>query len=294
VHGAVAFAAEVFYYKVLNKVRGFHRGNIEKCRGAINRAPTFFYIYSKQEDFNMKIGKYLLAAATALFLFACSDDSGNGYDGETIVCFGNSLTEGYGAGNPIDKNKSYPHYLSQKVNVPVVNLGVKGETAKDAVRRVNDVLSHNPAVVFIEFGANELIDLVGLYYFRDIDINPNFVAEAEQNFEIILDRLADGNRKIYLVKFYNEKVARDLIIDYLGEDYMWIYYGYETMFANLERKYNDVSLIESMWNEVWGHSELMYNDPIQPIHANAEGYKIIADNIFNEAREYLASKGFVK
>jgi lysophospholipase L1-like esterase len=94
-----------------------------------------------------------------------------------------------------------------------------------------------------------------------------------------------------MVKFYNEKVARDLITTYLGGD-MRIYDKYEAMFSNLKSKYSDseVALIESMWDEVWGHRELMYD----PIHPSAEGYKIIADNIFNEAKDYLASKGFVK
>jgi acyl-CoA thioesterase-1 len=245
----------------------------------------------------MKIKNYLLAAITALFLFACSDDSGNEYGGEKIVCFGNSLTVGYGAGtekNPIDKNKSYPHYLSQKVNIPVVNLGVSGDTSKDAVERVNEVLSHDPAVIFIEFGANDLIERVIAHEVVGIDINPNFVDEVEQNFETILSKLANGNRKIYLVKFYNGEVARDLIIENLGSEYMWIYNKYETMFSKLESNYSEVSLIESMWDEVWGNSEYMFPYDFVEIHANAEGYKIIADNIFNEAREYLASKGFVK
>jgi acyl-CoA thioesterase-1 len=257
-------------------------------------APTFFYIYSKQEDFNMKIGKYLLAAITALFLFSCSDDSGN--DGEKIVCFGNSLTEGNGAGtmeNPIDKNNSYPHYLAQKVNVPVINLGVSGDTSEDAVKRIDDVLKHSPAVVFIEFGANDLF-YQAFSYFMGGDIDADFIDDVEQNFEIILDRLADGNRKIYLVKFYDEEVARDMILKNTSEEYMWIYGRYETMFANLKSKYSNVSLIENMWDDVWGNSALMSPYDWQEVHANAEGYRIIANNIFNEAREYLESRGFVK
>jgi acyl-CoA thioesterase-1 len=240
--------------------------------------------------------KHLLAAAVALFLFGCSDDAGNGYEGEKIVCFGNSLTVGYGAGtgnNPIDKNKSYPHYLSQKVNIPVVNLGVSGDTSEDALERASDVLSHSPAVVFIEFGANDLIDRVIIYKVAGIDIDPNFVDKVEQNFETILSKLANGSRKIYLVKFYNEEVARDLITGYLDEEYMWIYDKYEAMFSRLDSNYSEVSLIENMWDGVWGHDEYMFPYDFIKIHANAEGYRIMADNIFNEAREYLASKGFL-
>jgi acyl-CoA thioesterase I len=242
----------------------------------------------------MKIKKYLIAAVVALFLFGCSstDDEKQA----EIVCFGNSLTEGYGAGVgkiPIDKSKSYPHYLAEKLNVSVINLGVSGETTADAVKRVGDVLSYNPMVVFIEFGANDLIDQVVDYWFGK-EIDPDFVDEAEKNFETILNKLADGNRQIFLIKFYNEEVAKEMIIENLSARYMYIYNEYEAMFSRLQNKYKKVSLIESMWDGIWGNSELMYADDIYEIHPNAEGYQIMADNIFSAAKDYLTSMGFVK
>jgi len=242
----------------------------------------------------MKIKKYLIATAVAaLFLFGCSSKDD---DEAKIVCFGNSLTEGYGAGTgdpPIDKNKSYPYYLSEKVNVPVINLGVNGETTAQAVKRVGKVLSHNPAVVFIEFGANDLFhQVIGSWF--DIDIDPDFVNKAKKNFETILDQLADGDRQIYMIKFYNEDVAREMITENLGKEYMYIYDDYETMFSSLVSKYKKVSLIENMWDGIWGNDELMFEDDLYEIHPNAEGYKIMANNIFSEAKEYLISMGFVK
>jgi len=252
----------------------------------------------------MKIKKYLIAVAAALFLFGCSsidDESENSIDYKPekraeIVCFGNSLTEGYGAGTgypPIDRNKSYPSYLSERLKVPVINLGVTGETTADAVKRIGDVQSYNPTVVFIEFGANDLF-AQAIGFFLGGNIEPDFVDKAQKNFEIILDRLADGNRQIYLIKFYNEQVATELIMKNLGEEYMYIYGEYEAMFSSLKDKYKGVSLIENMWDGIWGNSELMHPDYIYEIHPNAEGYKIMADNIFNAAKEYLTSMGFVK
>jgi len=235
----------------------------------------------------MKIKKYLIAAAVALFLFGCSSIDNSSVDDKTekeakIVCFGNSLTEGHGAGtlyHPIDKNKSYPHYLAEKLNAPVINLGVSGETTADAVERIDDVLLYNPMVVFIEFGANDLFEQVRGSW-RGKDIDPNFVDKAKKNFEIILDKLADGDRQIYLIKFYNEDVAREMITKYLSDEYMYIYDQYEAMFSSLENKYKKVFLIENMWDGIWGNSELMYADFIFEIHPNAAGYKIMADNIF--------------
>ena len=231
----------------------------------------------------MKIKKYLIAAVVALFLFGCSSTDDEPERGAKIVCFGNSLTEGYGAGteeNPIDTSKSYPHYLAEKVNIPVINLGVSGATSADAVKRIGDVLSHNPTVVFIEFGANDLIhQLIGSWLGQDIE--PDFVDKAKKNFETILGKLADGDRQIYLIKFYNEDVAREMITKYLSDEYMYIYDQYEAMFSSLKNKYKNVSLIENMWDGIWGNSELMYADDIYEIHPNAAGYKIMADNIFN-------------
>jgi acyl-CoA thioesterase-1 len=243
----------------------------------------------------MNIKNYLIAAVV-LFFFGCSSTDNELEKEAKIVCFGNSLTEGYGAGtenSPTDTNKSYPHYLAEKVNVPVINLGVSGETTADAVKRINEVLSHNPMVVFIEFGANDLIDQV-VGYWLGRNIKKDFVDKAKKNFETILNQLADGDRQIYLIKIYNENMAREMITKNLSEEYMYIYSDYEAMFSSLEKKYKGVSLIENMWDGIWGNSELMYADDDYEIHPNAEGYKIMADNIFGEAKEYLMSMGFVK
>jgi len=258
-----------------------------------------FYIFKcfQPENFYMKIKKHLIAVAVALFLFGCSSIDDEAEKGANIVCFGNSLTEGYGAGTgnpPIDKNKSYPHYLSEKLKVPVINLGASGETTTEAVERIGDVLYYNPAVVFIEFGANDLFEQALAFMLFGKDIDPDFVTKAQKNFETILDRLADGKRKIYLIKFYNEEVATELIMENLGAGYMYIYGEYEAMFSSLKDKYEGVSLIENMWDGIWGNNELMYADFIYKIHPNAEGYKIMANNIFSETKEYLTSMGFVK
>jgi len=131
-------------------------------------------------------------------------------------------------------------------------------------------------------------------YWFGKEIDPDFVDKAEENFETILNKLADGNRQIFLVKFYNEEVAKEVIMENLSSRHMYIYNEYEAMFSRLQNKYKKVSLVENMWDGIWGNSELMYADDIYEIHPNAEGYKIMADNIFNETKDYLTSMGFVK
>ncbi len=72
---------------------------------------------------------------------------------QTVVAFGDSLTAGYGA----PAGSSYPDILATKIERPVVNLGVSGEMAAQAPARLEQVLSHRPYMVLIEFGANDFM-----------------------------------------------------------------------------------------------------------------------------------------
>ena len=73
-----------------------------------------------------------------------------------VVCFGDSLTAGYG----VDAGQSYPDYLQQALDragyrYRVVNEGVSGNTTKDGVDRLSGVVALKAAVVVLEFGGND-------------------------------------------------------------------------------------------------------------------------------------------
>ena len=75
---------------------------------------------------------------------------------KTLVCFGDSITAGYG----LDAAQSYPAALETLLakrgySYRVVNQGVSGDTTKDAVARVNSVIALHPEVVLVEFGGND-------------------------------------------------------------------------------------------------------------------------------------------
>jgi acyl-CoA thioesterase-1 len=198
----------------------------------------------------------------------------------TLVCFGNSLTAGYGATTPgkDDKAKSYPAYLQGKVNIPVVNAGVSGNTTMEALRRINtDVLSKDPLIVIIELGANDLFNLIPL-------------TDTRNNLQKIISILNDGHRKIYMAKFYTEVVARASassvgITDYAVQTAL--IQQYDTMFKTLALS-NNVELIEDIWSGVWS---IHMSDVVHP---NAKGYEIMADNIYNAIKPYLQSKNLLK
>ncbi|HTW46124.1 MAG TPA: arylesterase [Acidobacteriaceae bacterium] len=76
-----------------------------------------------------------------------------------IVCFGDSLTAGYGA----PSGDSYPDYLEQILDARgyryhIVNMGVSGDTTADGVARLPKVLAAHPAIVIVEFGGNDAGD----------------------------------------------------------------------------------------------------------------------------------------
>lgn len=74
--------------------------------------------------------------------------------GESIICFGDSLTEGVGAG----AGEDYPSVLSKEIGIPIVNAGQRGDTTEQALARLSDaVLSKNPRLVIILLGGNDFL-----------------------------------------------------------------------------------------------------------------------------------------
>jgi acyl-CoA thioesterase-1 len=206
-------------------------------------------------------------------LTGCNHDVAGNNTESTLVCFGDSLTAGYGATVPRkeDREKSFPAYLQNKINIPVINAGTSGFTTPWALTQVEkDVLSKNPLIVIIELGANDLR--------MGIDIK-----NTERKLQNIIDLIKDGKRKIYIAKFYTEAIAREMARVFNITDYdkqTELINQYDTMFNTLASS-NNIELIEDIWNGVWG---IHMSDQIHP---NAAGYEIMADNIFKVLKPYL-------
>jgi acyl-CoA thioesterase-1 len=102
----------------------------------------------------------LLAACFLATLFsACGGDTFDNVRnirsvGEAIICFGDSLTEGVGAGSDED----YPTLLSRHLGIRVINAGRRGDTTAQALERISDaVLDKNPRLVIILLGGNDFL-----------------------------------------------------------------------------------------------------------------------------------------
>jgi acyl-CoA thioesterase-1 len=73
-----------------------------------------------------------------------------------LVCFGDSITAGYG----LQTGQAYPDYLQQKLDslgfhYRVNNQGTSGATTKDAVASLHSIQLLRPEIVIVEFGGND-------------------------------------------------------------------------------------------------------------------------------------------
>ncbi|HEX4066482.1 MAG TPA: arylesterase [Acidobacteriaceae bacterium] len=103
-----------------------------------------------------------------------------------IDCFGDSITAGYG----VAPGHTYPDDLQRDLDARgyryrVVNSGISGNTTKDGVDRLQEVIRLHPAIVIVEFGGND-----GL---RGIPIT-----DTRRNLDTIVSTLLHGGSKVIL------------------------------------------------------------------------------------------------
>ncbi len=169
-----------------------------------------------------------------------------------IVCFGDSLTAGYGT----DPGQSYPDDLQRDLDAKgytyrVVNEGVSGNTTKDGLGRLNHVVALHPAITVVEFGGND--GLRGLP-----------IADSRANLDQIVQTLKASGTKVVLAGI-------TLPPDY-GADYI---HQFNETYVVLAKKYN-VPMIPFLLQGVFGQPGMMQADRT---HATAKGNEVVAANV---------------
>lgn len=171
--------------------------------------------------------------------------------GGVVACFGDSLTEGFGA----PPGMSYPEQLARMLaaaghNVEVRNLGRSGDTAADGRARLGkDVLSLRPlpTVVVLGFGGNDLI--------RRRPIEETFA-----DLRAMVEQLHKAGCMVVL----------------LGLRGSWLYrVDYETPFYDLARE-TGCALVPLCLDGIWGVPWRMCD----VAHPNARGYRQLAGKVF--------------
>jgi acyl-CoA thioesterase-1 len=169
-----------------------------------------------------------------------------------LVCFGDSLTAGLGT----DPGQSYPDYLQADLDklhysYRVDNEGISGNTTKDGVQRLPDILALRPAVVVVEFGGND-----GLRGLR--------IEDSRANLDRIVGTLKGAGIKVALAGI-------TLPPDY-GQDYIR---QFDETYRLLAKKYR-VPLLPFLLKNVYGVPGMMQRDNT---HATAKGNAIVAHNV---------------
>jgi acyl-CoA thioesterase-1 len=211
---------------------------------------------------NMVKNLYVIMFIICLFALAggCRQERSNSEESQTnsetmktIVAVGDSLTAGFG----LDESNSYPALLEKKLQVAgykyrVVNGGVSGETSSGTLSRMEWILTLKPDIVILETGAND-----GL---RGIDTQI-----VENNIRSIL-QLLEGRDVVVLL-------AGMRMVWNLGPAYVS---RFNSIYPKLAEEF-DVLFFPFFLEGVATQSQLNLNDGIHP---NAQGYKIITENIY--------------
>ena len=169
-----------------------------------------------------------------------------------VVCFGDSLTAGFGA----DEGASYPDFLQKDLDrdgfhYRVVNEGESGDTTKDGLDRLSSVESRHPAVVVLEFGGND--GLRGL--------NP---AVTRANLASMIEGLKGSGSKVVLAGI-------TLPPDY-GADYV---NTFTSNYPTLAKRYS-LPVLPFLLQNVYGVPGMMQADRT---HATNKGNEIVARNV---------------
>ena len=169
-----------------------------------------------------------------------------------LVCFGDSLTAGYGA----DPGQSYPDYLQadldgQGYKYRVVNEGISGNTTKDGIDRLAGIVAMKPSVVIVEFGGND-----GL---RGLPIQ-----ESRSHLDTIVGKLKASGAKVLIAGI---TLPRNYGPAYIKQ--------FDATYPLLAKKY-DVPLMPFLLKDVYGVPGMMQADDT---HATAAGNKIVANDL---------------
>ncbi len=210
--------------------------------------------------YNFSVKLFWSASLLVLALLSLPASGATDKSEPVIVCFGDSLTAGYGA----DPGHAYPDYLQQILDshgyhYHVLNKGISGDTTKDGVARLQDVLAAHPAIAVVEFGGND--GLRGLP-----------ITATRANLDRIVGTLKSAGVKVALAGI-------TLPPDY-GPDYIR---DFNETFTLAATKY-DVPLLPFLYVHVYNIPGAIQQDKT---HATAKGNELVAQNIYGLLKPML-------
>jgi acyl-CoA thioesterase-1 len=171
--------------------------------------------------------------------------------GHTIVCLGDSIASGYGAG----PGQAFPELLASKLDTKVINQGVPGDTAENGLDRVDAALAADPWLVVVELGGNDILNRVP-------------PERTEAALRSILQRLLAANVVPMLV---------EVEVPFAGR--------YAEIYEKLADEYN-VPVVDDALGDILLDPSLKSDQ----IHPNAQGQVVLADAIADEIEPLIEAR----
>ncbi len=169
-------------------------------------------------------------------------------EGDVILAFGDSLTRGTGAAD----GQGYPDHLRALTGRTVINAGVPGETTADGLARLPEVLAaHRPRLLLLCLGGNDML--------RRLD-----PARTAENLRAMV-RLAKAE----------------------GVDVVLVGVPEPRLFSGAPAFYADIAGEFGLPYEGEAFNEVLKDRGLKsdPIHANGEGYRRVAERLAGLLRE---------
>jgi acyl-CoA thioesterase-1 len=177
--------------------------------------------------------------------------------GANIVCFGDSITVGFGA----PEEKDYPTALAKMISLPVINAGLNGDISSEALKRLDtDVLDKDPLLVILEFGGNDFLMQIPLQ-------------ETVSNMEEMIKRINSAGAMVAIAD-----ISTSIVMGQYGREYKALSKKYQTIF------------IPKLLDGIVTDPELKSDF----IHPNAQGYKIIAHRVYRAIIPYLNQNSILR
>lgn len=168
---------------------------------------------------------------------------------DSILAFGDSLTYGYNA----PPSQSYPTTLSHLSGLKVINAGILGETSKDGLERLPELLeTHSFKLMILCFGGNDIIQGVSMANLKS-NLKTMIQMAKEKKIEVLLISVPNlGLFGLSPLELYEE----------VSED-------------------KNIPLLSGVLAEILSQPSLKSDQ----IHPNALGYKIMGEKIYESLRE---------
>jgi len=194
--------------------------------------------------------RFFIAVCVAILLAACdrAPTLPKLASQDVIVAFGDSLTHGTGAST----NDAYPAVLASLTGRTVINAGMPGDTTATGLARLPAVLAeHQPRLVLLCLGGNDML-------------RKHPQAATENNLRLLVQTIRASGAEVMLIAVPEPKL-----------------FGGAPDFYGSIAKEMQLPLEDDIFSDVLKDNRLKSD----PIHANASGYRVVAERLAEFLRE---------